>query len=294
MPIAVLLVASAVATTLGQRGASAAARPLRVVAVGDVACAPGEASTATQCRHADVAALVQRLRPRALLLPGDIQYDRGELSAYRRSFGPAFAELRDIWRPAPGNHEYGTAGAAGYYDFFGSKAGPGRRGWYSFDLGAWHVVSLNSNCDEVGCARDSRQVRWLRADLRRSRATCTMAFLHHPLASSGSHGGNPEVGALWHELDRAGAELAIAGHDHLYEWFAPLGSSGRPKRGGVRQFVVGTGGRSLYRFGEPQPGSIARESRFGALALDLGEGGFSWRFIDVEGATRDRGEAHCR
>jgi 3',5'-cyclic AMP phosphodiesterase CpdA len=273
---------------------AAPSRGLRVVATGDIACLPGHSVTATKCRHGDVAALAKRLGPKFFLMPGDIQYDRGALAAFQQSFGAAFADLKRTWRPAPGNHEYMTAGAAGYFDFFGAAAGPGRRGWYSWNAGGWHFVSLNSVCDRIDCTRDSPQVRWLRADLRRSRAQCTIAYFHHPLVSSGLHGDNPGVASLWHELDRDGVELVIAGHDHSYERFVPLGADGRPKRGGVREFVVGTGGASLYPIERPGEGSVVSVSTFGVLALDLARDRYSWRYMQIDGKVLDSGRVRCR
>ncbi len=267
---------------------------VRVVAVGDIACEPGSPVTPTTCRQVDVGALVERLRPKQLLLTGDVQYNKGTLASYQGSFGPAFSATRPVWRPTPGNHEYATAGAAGYYDFFGARAGPGRRGWYSFNAGRWHFVSLNSNCAVAGCDRSSAQVRWLRADLKRSHSRCTIAYWHHPLASSSLHGGNTAVAPLWHELDRAGAELVLNGHEHSYERFSQLGENGLPKRGGVREIVVGTGGHSMYSFRQTRPGSVARVTGFGALALDLRRDSYAWKLVMTDGSVRDHSAARCR
>lgn len=297
--LAALSLAAALALLVGaerdQGSVSASpARGLRVVATGDIACLPGRSVTETKCRHADVAALIKRLGPRYFLMPGDIQYDTGDLAAFQQSFGSAFGGLKRTWRPAPGNHEYMTAGAAGYFDFFGAAAGPARRGWYSWDAGGWHFVSLNSVCERIDCSRGSPQARWLREDLKLSRAQCTIAYFHHPLASSGKHGNNPQVAALWHELDRAGVELVIAGHDHSYERFGPLGADGKPKRGGVREFVVGTGGASMYPVNQPGQGSIANVSTFGVLALDLSSDRYAWRYVQIDGKVLDRGRVRCR
>lgn len=292
------IAAAGVLLLAGQGGAApefarAGDRDVRVVAVGDVACAPGAAETATRCRHGDVAALVKRLRPSELLLPGDLQYDVGALASFRASYDVAFGKFRQISRPAPGNHEYGTPGAAGYYEYFGSRAGPERRGWYSFNAGGWHFVSLNSNCDVVDCSARSRQARWLRNDLARARSQCTVAMWHHPLVSSNNHGNNPAVAPLWRELRRARVEILLAGHDHGYERFSPLASDGSTVRSGPREFVVGTGGRSVYPFGAAKPGSVSRVAAFGALALDVRPGRAQWRFVSTGGEVLDDGAIRC-
>ncbi|MGB0873472.1 MAG: metallophosphoesterase, partial [Solirubrobacterales bacterium] len=219
-----------------------------------------------------------------------------ELENFRQSFDPSFGRFKSIWRPTPGNHEYATDGARGYFDYFGRDAGPSRRGYYSFDIGRWHVVALNSNCAEVSCRFGSAQTRWLRRDLRSNRTKCLAAFWHHPFKSSSLHGANPSVKPLFKEIRKAGAEFVLAGHDHAYERLAPMLESGRRSwRRGVASFVVGTGGKSLY-----PPNRPARHSRFllstkyGALELKLGERGYSWRFVDETGRSYDRGRASCR
>jgi 3',5'-cyclic AMP phosphodiesterase CpdA len=163
------------------------------------------------------------------------------------------------------------------------------RQWYSYELGAWHVVVLNSNCGPAGgCGSDSPQARWLRSDLAAHPSACTLAYAHHPRFSSGLHGSDETLRALWAILRSAGVDVYLAGHDHDYERFEP--------RGALRQFVVGTGGRSLYPFGPRLPGSqAAGNSTYGVLALTLRADGYSWRFVPVAGGTyRDAGSAECR
>ncbi|HEU5321805.1 MAG TPA: metallophosphoesterase, partial [Methylomirabilota bacterium] len=201
-------------------------------------------------------------------------------------------------RPAVGNHEYGTPGAAGYFDYFGAAAGGPGKGWYGYDLGAWHVIALNSNCAQAGgCHAGSEQERWLRADLAAHPAECTLAYMHHPRFSSGNqHGGSPGVEPLWRALHDHGAEMVLAGHDHDYERFAPQTPGGAldPKRG-VRQFVVGTGGRSLRKFGPPKPNSEARDNTaLGVLHLRLRDGSYDWRFVAEPGKSfTDSGSDRC-
>lgn len=267
----------------------------KVVAVGDIACAPGSVTTNAACRHREVADLAKRLRPDSVWLLGDIQYPRGTLPEFRNGFGASWGEHRRSWQPTPGNHEYETPGAAGYYEFFGDRAGPMRRGWYSFELGNWHVVSLNSNCDVISCAFMSMQRRWLRRDLRSSDKKCVAAFWHHPRFSSGQHGANEMVSGLFRELRKARVEFLLTGHDHGYERFVPMTESGKPRRDGVRQFVAGTGGGSMRRSNAPVPGSrFLKAETFGVLEMKLGSVRYDWRYVDEAGASFDAGSARCR
>lgn len=275
---------------------AAGATGYKVVAVGDIACSPGATVTANACHQRRVADLVKRLAPRQLWLVGDLQYDRGERSAFDAVFDRSWGRYRAISHPVPGNHEYYTPGAAGYFGYFGWRAGTAGRGYYSFRAGAWHVVALNSNCDQVACGAGSRQLRWLRADLRANHRRCVAAIWHHPLYSSGAHGANPAVRPLWRELRKARAELVISGHDHDFETFLPRDENGvAHARSGLRQFVSGAGGRSLYPVGGPASNSQSViAGHFGALALMLRRGGYAWRFVDERGRTRAADSAVCR
>jgi RTX calcium-binding nonapeptide repeat (4 copies)/Calcineurin-like phosphoesterase len=260
-----------------------------LVAAGDIAdCKAGAEITAK---------LIDAL-PGTVAPLGDTAYDSGTPDQFARCYEPTWGRHKSRSRPAVGNHEYGTAGAAGYFDYFGAAAGERGRGWYSYDLGAWHLVALNSNCTEVGgCGAGSEQERWLRADLAASAARCTLAYMHHPRFSSGNaHGGSPTVEPLWRALAGDGAELVLAGHDHDYERFAPQTADGAlDVKRGVRQFVVGTGGRSLRSFGTVSPNSEVRiNTAFGVLHLRLEDGGYQWRFVAQPGSTAtDAGTGAC-
>jgi hypothetical protein len=259
--------------------ASAASSPTRtLLAVGDVASCDSEADER-------VAALVART-PGTLALLGDIAYDAGSADDFARCFMPAWAPMLPRTRAALGNHEYGTADAAPARAILGLTDD----GWYSYDLGAWHVVVLNSNCRAVGgCDEGSRQWRWLRDDLRRSRAArCTLAYWHTPRLSSGQHSSNAAYAPFWRLLSAAGADVVLSGHDHDYERFAPVS--------GIRSFVVGTGGRSLRPFRRIRPESVARQSSsFGVLRLTLRPGGYAWQFLTASGPPfADAGSARCR
>lgn len=273
-----------------------------VVAVGDLVC--GSATPeGIPCLAARTAALVRQLQPAALLLLGDLQYETGSLDDFGAYFEPTFGELKPVIRPVPGNHEYFTPGAAGYFDYFNGAgndsgtAGHRARGYYSFDVGGWHVVALNSNCREAGgCNARSPQARWLQADLEASRARCTIAFMHAARFSSGEHGNADELRDLWDILHRGGVEIALAGHDHSYERFSPQDALGRSDaRTGIRAFVVGTGGKGTGRILRPRPHSEVRDNRsIGVLTLALRNDSYTWRFAPVPGFTlADSGSGRC-
>ena len=271
----------------------AAAAPRRpdafLAAAGDIAdCGPG----------AEITAGLLDALPGTVAVLGDAAYDDGTPGEFARCYAPTWGRHKSRTRPSVGNHEYGTAGAAGYFDYFGAAAGERGKGWYSYDLGAWHLVALNSNCAEAGgCHAGSEQERWLRADLAADDARCTLAYMHHPHFSSGNaHGGSPAVRPLWQALEADGAELVLAGHDHDYERFAPQTTAGvLDHQRGVRQFVVGTGGRGLRSFGGAQPNSEVRDNTaFGVLHLRLRDGGYDWRFVAQPGKSfTDSGTASC-
>ncbi len=187
-----------------------------------------------------------------------------------------------------GNHEYGTRDAAGYFSYFGGAAGDPAEGWYSYDLGSWHLIALNSECSHVGgCGAGSAQERWLRADLAAHRTACTLAYWHEPRFSSGQHGDRASYDAFWRDLYDAGAEIVLNGHDHDYERFAPQNPDGRLDLArGIREFVVGTGGASHYHFKKVKPNSEVRGTdTFGVLLLRLGSERYQWQF--VPGAGKD-------
>lgn len=250
-----------------------------LIAAGDVASCSSDGDEAT-------ARLLDRL-PGTVAVLGDLAYERGTAAEFARCYGPSWGRQRRRTRPAPGNHEYGTAGAAAYFRYFGRAVGP-PRGYYAYSLGAWRVLVLNTNCGPAGgCGRGSPQERWLRGELARNRGRCLLAYGHHPRWSSGLHGPDMSIDPLWRALAAGGAELYLAGHDHHYERFRA--------QSGVRQFVVGTGGRSLYpivrRFAASQ---VRRATAFGVLQLRLRPRSYTWRFVSVDGSFSDSGSAACR
>ncbi len=276
--VAVLVAVAALVT-----GASPIAHDPVVLAAGDVACATGPQGGI--CRQADTARLLAAQGVSAILALGDLQYESGSPGDFRRFYGPTWGRFKRLTRPVPGNHEYGTPGAAGYKAYFGVP-----RTWTSFDLGAWHLIALDSECERVGgCTTGSPQERWLRADLARSTKRCTLAYWHRPRFSNGLHGSDDRTEALWQDLAAAGAELVLSGHDHDYERLAP--------RGGIRSFVVGTGGRSLYPLRPLRFGSEKAWNRgYGVLRLELHDGWYAWRFVPAPGSRvfEDTGRADCR
>ena len=260
-----------------------------IVAAGDIACDPDDvhyragAGAARECHHAATADLAVAQNPNAVLLLGDIQYESGTIGAFQASFDRTWGRLKRISYPAPGNHEYVAAGADGYFSYFGPVAGRVDQGYYSFDLGSWHLIALNSNCTKVpsGCGTNSAQSTWLRADLAAHPSACTLAFWHHPRFSAGTHGNDPRTDRLWRTLYDGGADVILVAHNHDYERFAPLDPAGRADHArGIRQFVVGTGGRNLARFRTTAPNSEARNAEtFGVLRLKLRSSGYDWQFV---------------
>ncbi len=255
-----------------------------IAAAGDIACADSPcAAQRTTTR------IIRRIGPNAVLPLGDLQYKRGSLREFRRSYDRTWGRFKSRTYPVPGNHEYQTAGAAGYFDYFASRL-PNRRGWYSYNLGAWHMVALNSR---TGDRPSSRQLSWLRRNLQRDRHRCELAYFHHPRWSSGrEHGNDPDMAAFWRVLYANGVDVVLNGHEHNYERFMKLNPKGRRSAGGIRQFVVGTGGIGIYEFGSRQHGSVVRRLAHGVLRMDLSAGSYRWRFVAAR-RWLDRGTAAC-
>jgi hypothetical protein len=231
--------------------------------------------------------------PGTVFTLGDNAYESGSDAEYAECYEPSWGRHKARTRPSPGNHEYQTQGATGYFNYFGASAGPTGRGYYSFNLGNWHIISLNSN---VSMSAGSTQEQWLRADLAANNSACTLAYWHHPRFSSGSHGSTTSTQPLWQALYDFNAELVLAGHDHNYQRFAPMTAQGAadPVRG-IRSFVVGTGGADHYSFGTP----IANTETYntdtnGVLKLTLFANSYTWQFIPEAGeAYTDSGMGAC-
>ena len=237
--------------------------------------------------------------PGTVMAVGDLAYPDGSDEQFAKCYGPTWGRFKDRTRPAPGNHEYRSDGASGYVRYFGEAAGDPKKAYYSYDLGKWHIISLNSECLQVGgCGQESEQGKWLRQDLARHPTTCTLAYFHRPLFSSGlAHGQDLEVKPLWDLLYQGRADVIISGHDHDYERFAPQDPAGKADaQHGIREFVVGTGGKNSHRmFSAIQPNSeVHQADTYGVLKLTLHAESYDWVFVPEAGKTfSDAGTGRC-
>jgi acid phosphatase type 7 len=296
----------------GPKTASGAGDPV-IAAAGDIACDPGSQDynggrgTSYDCRQLYTSNLLTGAGLAKVLPLGDNQYECGSYQAFLHSYDLSWGRVKGLSRPVPGNHEYrrsgGTgcngsnAGAHGYFTYFGAAAGSPGKGYYSYDIGGWHLIALNSECaDAGGCYATSPQGRWLAADLAAHEQTCTLAYWHIPLFSSGRlHSRNTLP--FWKALYAAHADVVLNGHEHFYERFAPQSPSGKADRAhGIREFVVGTGGVNHTSITSVAANSqIRNNSVYGILRLTLHEGGYNWRFVPAAGSGgfTDSGSAKC-
>ena len=260
-----------------------------LVGAGDIADCSSTNDNAT-------AATINGLPSAAVFTLGDNVYPDGTLASFNNCYGPSWGQFKNRTHPVVGNHDYNTPGASGYYSYFGSAAGDPTKGYYSYNVGTWHVVVLNGECAQVGgCQAGSGQEQWLRADLAANPATCTMAMWHEPYISSGATGNHPVYADFWNDLYAAHADVVLAGHDHDYERFAPQNPAGQADPNGIREFVVGTGGESLTGFSTVQPNSQVRSFKnYGVIKFTLHSSGYDWQFIPtVAGGFTDSGSAAC-
>jgi acid phosphatase type 7 len=289
--------------------ANAGADPV-IAAAGDIACAPssqyfnGGAGTSTKCRQRYTSDLLVNAGLSAVLPLGDEQYDTAKLSSFTKSYDPSWGRVKSITYPAVGNHEYLTSGASGYFDYFNGtgnatgRAGNRSKGYYSFDVGSWHLIALNSNdhCQIVSCSKGSAQETWLRSDLAAHPASCTLAYWHHPRFNSGHDGTATFMQAIFQDLYDANVDVVLGGHAHDYERFAPQNPKGQLDRSrGIRQFVVGTGGAFFTAFASAAPNSEIRNgSTYGVLYLTLHPTSYDWRFVPEAGKKfTDSGSTSC-
>jgi hypothetical protein len=270
-----------------------------VAAAGDIACPPGIAATATACAQKRTSDLIGTVN--AVLPLGDNQYDGGSLSNYNAVYKPTWGRFDVLARPVPGNHEYTTSGARGFWDYFGARAGTRGKGWYSYDIGAWHVLAINSECDRLPagtCATGGAQESWVRADLAAHKNTCTLAYWHEPRFSSGvtTVVNAQAMAPIWNDLYNANADLVLVAHRHAYERFSPLNTSGSVDTArGVREIVVGTGGRDHAGGASRITGSRVRNTTtFGVLKVTLHPGAYDWKFLPEPGRSfTDSGSSSC-
>lgn len=268
---------------------------------GDIACDPssskfnGGLGTSKYCRELYTSNLLLDMQPDAVLTLGDTQYEKGTLDAFYQAYDPTWGRLKNITFPSVGNHEYITSGATGYYQYFGAAAGDPSKGYYSFNLGNWHFVALNSNCSKAGgCRAGSPQELWLRQDLAANPRACTLAFWHHPLFSSGAIGGRWWTQDLWQALMDYDADIVLNGHDHNYERFGPQDVNGNADPNGLVEFVVGTGGKNPTHIDTPLPNSIVTDSgTMGVLKMVLKPDSYSFAFVPDNGTFTDTGSASC-
>jgi hypothetical protein len=270
-------------------------RAFVLVGAGDIAsCKDPEGAQAT-------AKLIEQI-PGTVFAAGDLAYEKGSSEEFKNCYDPAWGRFKDRTKPALGNHEYVDRTASGYFQYWGRQAGPPGKGYYSYDLGDWHIVVLNTNCDAKdlgGCAAGSPQETWLKEDLAKHPNACILAYGHHALFSSGvfkSHAVHSELKRLWEDLYAAHASLVLAGHEHSYERFAPQDPEGQADpTNGIREIVVGTGGRSHDLLGFAAPNSEIRDwDTFGVLKLTLSPRKYTWQFIPEEGKSfRDSGSGDC-
>jgi hypothetical protein len=262
-----------------------------LVAAGDIAQCGRSGPSRTGAE--ETARLIDRI-PGTVVALGDFAYPNGTEREFRDCYDPTWGRFKDRTRPTPGNHEHNTPGAAPYYVYWGERAGVAGEGFYSFELGAWHIIALNSNI--LNGPLKSKQEHWLAADLKRHPTGCALAFFHHPRFSSGGHGNDPRLDPLWRILYSQGVDVVLGGHDHDYERFAPLDPDGhRDKRRGIRQFVVGTGGATLTPFLWIRPYSEVRiNGAHGILRMTLWADSYQWEFLSAPGGRLlDTGRSEC-
>jgi hypothetical protein len=299
-----------IGVTAGLKGPAHAASGSVVAAAGDIACSPSDPNfnggngRPGKCHMKATSDLVLAMNPATVLMLGDGQYNSGSLADFKASYALSWGRLKSKTRPAVGNHEYGTSGASGYFSYFGDAATPRQpgcrsncQGYYSFNVGSWHVAVLNTECSRVpgGCGSGSAQDRWLESDLTAHPNTCTLVMGHEPRWASNS-AASSAIGPLVQDMYDAGVDLFLAGHSHTYERFAPQRPSGqRDDAKGVRQFVVGTGGSFFTGFSTILPNSQVHKSQvFGVLKLTLGSGGYDWSFVaDPSTPFTDTGHGAC-
>jgi hypothetical protein len=263
-----------------------------LIAAGDVAACQNLAGAK------GTAAILEAHPEATVAVLGDLAYGDGTRQEFSDCYGPTWGRFKDRTRPAPGNHDYHTPHAEAYFAYFGPGSAPGK-GYYSFELGTWHVLSLNSNCSDIGgCGVGSPEEQWLKADLASHKGACILAYWHHPLFSSGvkpAHALHPEMVPIWQDLYDAKASVVLNGHEHNYERFANQDPNGNADPKGIREFVIGTGGKDFDPLGAARPNSeVRRWDTFGVLKVTLRKNAYDWEFLPIEGGTfHDEGTGTC-
>lgn len=256
-------------------------KTLTIIAAGDTTC-NFESESNLECQDDKVSALAERENPNFILILGDLQYGGGRIEDYYQYFAKTWGRLKDKLKPVAGNHEYETPNAAGYFSYFNNIPA-----YYSFDKDNWHFVAIDSNCWAIGgCNEGSPEYSWLETDLAKNTKPCILAYWHHPRFSSGYHGANTNMDPIWQLLAKNHTSIVLNGHDHHYERFG--------RQDGITEFIVGTGGRSLYPYVATEPNSEFKTSEhFGFLKLDLKDKNFQWEFHTLNNGVIDHGESTC-
>jgi acid phosphatase type 7 len=270
-------------------------KPKTIVIAGDISCEPGEAKTMFSCRSDETASVIAALQPDAVLTAGDNQYPTGALSDYQDAYDKTWGRFKDITYPTPGNHEYQTPDAAGYFDYFGDRAGARGKGYYSFLLGNWRLIALNS---EIDVSADSEQLAWLRHVLQTNQAACTLAYWHKPRFSTIGHASDVTLDSLWRLLYAHGVDVVVNGHSHGYERYLPQNPNGQPDPNqGIVQFISGLGGRSIQLLRASTPTTLAsrQNQTFGVIELMLYPRSAVYRFVPINSTQTftDRGSITC-
>ncbi len=297
MSLRVFLVCVCAVTAVGVYTFQPQANDTRTTENVAVLVGAGDIADCRDLSGAEATAKLLEKIPGTVMAVGDLAYPDGtaeNFACYDKTWG----RVKNRTRPAPGNHEFHSKGAAYYFQYFGLAAGDATKGYYSYDLGSWHIVVLNSECVDVGgCDAESPQGKWLREDLAAHPVACTLAYFHKPLFSSGgAHGDDLLMKPLWDSLYAGNADVIVSGHDHDYERFAPQTPEAKADAlRGIREFVAGTGGKNHRPFGITRPNSEVRDAEaFGVLKLTLLPGRYEWEFVPEDGKTfKDSGVGTC-
>lgn len=274
-----------------------------VVAIGDVACDPKDryfaANNPSRCQSKATYLTAASQKPKAILALGDLQYENGTYQKFMASYDKDWGKAKSLTYPVPGNHEYETSNAAGYYEYFKTRhEADGNRGYYAFQLGKWRLIALNSNCKHIGgCHDGSPQIEWLKQQLAASKNQCVLAYWHHPYYSSGRYAKDPDLNLtkpFWEQMRAHKVDIVLNGHEHFYERFDLQNAAAEADPDGTRQFTVGTGGKSLHLQDVPAANTQRIvDDRYGVLVLQLEARSYSWKFVATNGDVLDNGSTKC-
>lgn len=256
-----------------------------LIGAGDIAVSGG--------KQAETAALIELFPDATVFTTGDNAYPDGAITEFTEHYEPTWGAFRDRTRPSIGNHDAHTEEAAAYFEYFGSRAGNPGEGWYSYNLGGWHVIVLNSDCGVRGLASCEQQLTWLEKDLVENGQPCMLAYWHKPVFNAGKHPDFDSFQGEWATLDAADVDLVINGHDHNYQRFAPQNAEGVESAEGIREFIVGSGGAGIYTQTKTPPNLEVFYEGHGALKLDLFDSYYRWAFLGTSGSIEDSGTASC-